>query len=302
MALRRIKSIIEYHQYRGLPQPEHPLISLVRFEDLQYFEEEYPVSLTMDLYSIALKRNINGKIKYGQQKYDYDAGVLFFMAPGQVFSVAVEPGKKHETTGWMLLLHPDFIWGSGLAKKIKQYDYFEYETNEALFLSDKEESSILHMLQNIKQEYQSNIDRFSQELIVAQLELLLKYADRYYNRQFLTRTKSNHQTLVRLEKVLDAYFEDKDFTKGLPSVATIAQQLHISPNYLSALLKVTTGQTTQQHIHNKVIEKAKEKLSTTNLTVSEIAFELGFEHSPSFTKFFKTKTNQSPIAFRKSFN
>ncbi|MBP4138800.1 helix-turn-helix domain-containing protein [Flavobacterium geliluteum] len=302
-SIHKFKTISEYHRYRGLPQPEHPLISLINFEEMKYSGEESPISWSMDFYSIALKRNINGKIKYGQQKYDFDEGILFFIAPGQIFSIEAEKSKVFQTTGWMLLVHPDFLWGTSLAQKIKKYDYFDYSINEALFLSEKEETSIINMLQNIKQEYQSNIDSFSQDLIIAQLELLLKYADRFYNRQFLTRKISNHQILTRLEALLDTYFEHDDVTiKSLPTVNSIAETLHVSPNYLSSMLKVLTGQSTQQHIHNKLIEKAKEKLSTTNLSISEIAFQLGFEHSPSFSKLFKAKSGVSPLEFRNSFN
>ncbi|MBC5862820.1 helix-turn-helix domain-containing protein [Flavobacterium turcicum] len=301
--IHRFKTISEYHRQRGLPPPEHPLISLINFEEMQYLGEASPVSWSMDFYSIALKRNINGKIKYGQQKYDFDEGVLFFIAPGQIFSIEVENHKVLETSGWMLLVHPDFLWGTSLVQKIKKYDYFDYSINEALFLSEKEETSLINILQNIKQEYQSNIDKFSQDLIIAQLELFLKYADRFYNRQFLTRKISNHQILNRLEKLLDNYFEMNDLNaKSLPTVNTIAENLNVSPNYLSSMLKVLTGQTTQHHIHNKLIEKAKEKLSTTKLTVSEIAFLLGFEHSPSFSKLFKAKSGVSPLEFRNSFN
>lgn len=301
--VHRFKSISEYHRYRGLPQPEHPLISLVNFEEMKNAGQEGPMSWSMDFYSIALKRNSNGKIKYGQQKYDFDEGVLFFISPGQVFSIEVEENKVFQTTGWMLLVHPDFLWGTVLAQKIQKYDYFDYAINEALFLSEKEETSLLNMLQNIKIEYQSNIDKFSQDLIIAQLELLLKYADRFYNRQFLTRKISNHQILTRLETLLDDCFSDKNFSnKGLPTVNSIAESLNISSNYLSTLLKVETGQNTQQHIHNKLIEKAKEKLSTTDLSIAEIAYDLGFEHSPSFSKLFKAKTNFSPSEFRNSFN
>ncbi len=301
--IHRFKSISEYHRYRGLPQPEHPLISLINFEEMKNAGQKTPVSWSMDFYSIALKRNINGKIKYGQQKYDFDEGILFFLSPGQVFSIEVEDNKVFQTTGWMLLVHPDFLWGTNLAQKIKKYNYFDYAINEALFLSEKEETSLINILQNIKIEYQSNIDKFSQDLIIVQLELLLKYADRFYNRQFLTRKISNHQILTRLEELLDDCFNNNNFrNKGLPTVNSIAESLNISSNYLSTLLKVETGQNTQQHIHNKLIEKAKEKLSTTDLSIAEIAYDLGFEHSPSFSKLFKAKTNFSPSGFRNSFN
>jgi AraC family transcriptional regulator, transcriptional activator of pobA len=300
--IQRIKTISEYHNLRGLPKPEHPLISVIDFETIKVSYNE-PTSWIMDFYSIALKRNFGSKLRYGQQEYDFDEGILFFISPGQVFSVETNKNKTFKPSGWMLLLHPDFLWNTALAKTIKQYEYFDYAVNEALFLSDKEETTIINVLKNIQQDYHSNIDKFSANIIIAQLELLLSYADRYYHRQFLTRKISNHQILGRLENLLSNYFNgDSIIQKGLPSVQHIASELNLSPNYLSNLLQTVSGQSTQQHIHNKLIEKAKEKLSTTNLSVSEIAYELGFEHSQSFSKIFKAKTNSSPTEFRASFN
>jgi AraC family transcriptional regulator, transcriptional activator of pobA len=175
--------------------------------------------------------------------------------------------------------------------------------NEALWLSTKEETIINNLIQNIQQEYHSNIDKFSKQIIISQIESLLSYSERFYNRQFITREKSNHQILERLEKILIDYFNSDGLVlKGLPTVQYIADELNVSPKYLSGLLKVVTGQSTQQHIHDKLIEKAKEKLSTTNLSVSEIAYELGFEHSQSFSKLFKAKTSISPLEFRQSFS
>jgi len=297
----RIKTISEFHQFRDLPKPEHPLVSVYNFEDLKYLNEDEPKSLMLDFYSIALKRNSNAKMKYGQQEYDFNEGVLMFISPGQVFSIEGNAELKH--TGWSLLIHPDFLWNTSLAKKIKQYEYFGYAVHEALHLSEKEENMLIGIIQNIRQEYQSNIDKFSQDVIIAQIELFLTYAERFYNRQFITRKINNHQILERLEKVLADYFSDDSLVrKGLPTVHYIAENLNVSPNYLSGLLKLHTGQSTQQHIHNKLIERAKEKLSTTDLSISEIAFELGFEHQQSFSKLFKTKTNFSPLEFRQSFN
>ncbi|OXA80426.1 transcriptional regulator, AraC family [Flavobacterium aquidurense] len=297
----RIKTISEFHQFRDLPKPEHPLVSVYNFEDLKYLNEDEPKSLMLDFYSIALKRNSNAKMKYGQQEYDFNEGVLMFISPGQVFSIEGNAELQH--TGWSLLIHPDFLWNTPLAKKIKQYEYFGYAVHEALHLSDKEENMLIGIIKNIRQEYQSNIDKFSQDVIIAQIELFLTYAERFYNRQFITRKISNHQILERLEKLLEDYFTDASLVKkGLPTVHYIAENLNVSPNYLSGLLKLHTGQSTQQHIHNKLIEKAKEKLSTTDLSISEIAFELGFEHQQSFSKLFKTKTNISPLEFRQSFN
>ena len=297
----RIKSISEFLEFRGLPKPEHPLVTVYNFEDLKFLNKEEPKSLMLDFYSIALKRNANAKMRYGQQEYDFKEGVLLFISPSQVFSIEGNAELQH--TGWSLLIHPDFLWNTPLAQKIKQYEYFGYAVHEALHLSDKEEKMIINIMKNIQHEYQSNIDKFSQDVIIAQIELLLTYAERFYNRQFITRKISNHQILARLEILLEDYFNGDSLSqKGLPTVQFIAENLNVSPNYLSGLLKLHTGQSTQQHIHNKLIEKAKEKLSTTNLSISEIAFELGFEHQQSFSKLFKTKTNVSPLEFRQSFN
>jgi len=299
----RIKTISEFHQFRGLPKPEHPLISVVDYASIKHSPDYNQISWVLDFYSISLKRASNAKMKYGQQEYDFDEGVMFFMAPGQVFSVQVNDDSVPRHSGWILLIHPDFLWHTSLAKSIKQYEYFDYSVNEALFLSDKEETVVTSIIQNIQQEYHSNIDKFSQDIIIAQLELLFNYADRFYHRQFITRKISNHKILDRLETILTEYFNSDDLIrKGLPTVQFVAETLNVSPNYLSGLLKVLTGQSTQQHIHGKLIEKAKEKLSVTDLSVSEIAYELGFEHPQSFSKLFKSKTNLSPLAFRQSFN
>lgn len=299
----RIKTISEYHRIMELPKPEHPLVSVIDLGALKPLTSDEPISLVFDFYSISLKRDFNARIKYGQQEYDFDQGIMFFISPGQVFRIEFEKGSVVKRSGWLLLVHPDFLWNTALATTIKQYEFFGYSVNEALFLSEKEEATITGILHNVQQEYHSNIDKFSQNIIIAQLELLLSYSERFYQRQFITRRISNHKTLIRLEEVLTEYLNsDALAEKGLPTVQYIAQTLNSSPGYLSSLLKVLTGQSTQQHIHNKLIEKAKEKLSTTDLSVGEIAYQLGFLHSQSFSKMFKAKTNLSPLEFRQSFN
>lgn len=299
---KRIRTISEFHEFRGLPKPEHPLISVIHVKSMN----EPPVEelhLIKDFYSIALKRNLNYKLKYGQNSYDFDEGVMFFMAPGQPYKLVFDKDAPIKQSGWMLLIHPDFLWNTPLAKSIRQYEYFSYAAHEALFLSEKEESVVNGIVQNMEQEYHANIDRFSQKVIVAQLELLLTYADRFYQRQFITRKIINHEILARLENVLDTYFNSDDLTqKGLPTVAYVAGELNVSPNYLSSLLKMLTGQNAQQHLHSKLIEVAKQKLTGTDLSISEIAFALGFEHSQSFSKLFKSKTEISPLEFRGRFN
>lgn len=300
--IHTFNTIGEFHKMSGLPKPEHPLVSLVDYGLVEYQTEEKEISWVQNFYTIGLKRNIQGKFRYGQQQYDFDEGLLSFVSAGQLVHLTVEK-LQVRPTGFLLLIHPDFIWKTSLAKNIKQYDFFGYAVNEALFLSEKEETVITDIFLNIQREYHSNIDKFSQNIIIAQIELLLNYCERFYQRQFITRKKSSHQILERLETILDDYFNnDNLIEKGLPTAQYMANALNVSPNYLGSLLKTLTGQTTQQHIHNKLIEKAKERLSTTNLSVSEIAYELGFEHPQSFSKLFKSKTNVSPLEFREKFN
>ncbi len=302
MQTHRFKTKSDYHQFRKLPKSKHPLISVINLDLIEHCPV-HEISLINDFYSIALKRNFTARMRYGQQDFEFDEGLLFFMSPGQLLRIEVEQESDLKVSGWMLLVHPDFLWNTQLAKTIKQYEYFDYSVNEALFLSDKEETTIAGIMQSIQQEYHSNIDKFSQVIIIAQLELLLNFADRFYNRQFITRKITNHSILNRLEDILAEYFNsDLLETRGSPSVQYVADALNVSSNYLSGVLKVLTGHSTQQHIHNKFIEKAKERLSTTVLSVSEIAYELGFGHPQSFSKLFKTKTSLSPLEFRRSFN
>lgn len=299
----RFNSIAEFHAFCDLPAAEHPLISLIDYSKVRYPVNDSELKWIQNFYSIGLKRNVNAKFNYGQQEYDFDSGLLTFISPLQFLKLEVNRDAVVEPSGWLLLIHPDFLWNTALAKKIKSYDFFDYSVREALFLSEKEERVIVDILQNIEKEYQSNMDKFSQELIVAQLEMLLIYAGRFYERQFLTRKKTSFELLERFEKLLADYYETgKQMEYGIPTVSYIAAQLHISPNYLGSLLRIHTQQTTQQHIQNKLIDYAKERLMTTDRSVSEIAYELGFEHAQSFSKLFKLKTNQSPSEFRAYFN
>ena len=301
--LQRIKTISDYHRIMGLPRPEHPLISVINLETVQRSADYKPTSLVFDFYSISLKRNVNVRMKYGQQEYDFDEGVMFFISPNQVFGLEFKPGATLASSGWLLLIHPDFLWKTPLAGMAKKYEFFSYAVHEALLVSDREETIITGLMQSIEQEYHTNIDQFSQNIIIAQVETLLNYSERFYQRQFITRKITNHKILEQVETILSDYFDSDDLIKkGLPTVNFVAERVSVSPNYLSGVLKSLTGQTTQQHIHEKLIEKAKEKLSTTDLSVSEIAYDLGFEHSQSFSKLFRTKTSLSPVAFRQSFN
>jgi AraC-like DNA-binding protein len=302
--MRRFTTISEFHEFAQLPKPQHPLLSVVDVSTAAHRYDEEPTSMVFDFYCISIKRMRNVHMQYGQHSFDFNEGIMSFMAPNQVFSMAVANAAEDvEKSGWAVYLHPDFLWNTPLAKTITQYDFWDYSLKEGLFLSAKEEAAILNLVFAIQQEYTSTLDRFSKQIIVSQLESLLHYADRFYDRQFLTREKANHEVLERLETLLHAYFNSPDLLeRGLPTVHYVADCLNLSPKYLSNLLRVLTGQNTQQHIHAHLIAKAKEKLSTSSLTVSEIAYGLGFEHLQSFSKLFKTKTNLSPLEFRASFN
>lgn len=298
----KVSSISMLHQFLGLKRPANPLISVFNFDDVKLEPETILSAVTTDFYVIALKKDCaGGKCRYGQQYYDFDEGIMYFIAPNQVlhFEDVLLNGVK----GFVLVVHPDFLHGYGLASHIKEYGYFSYSANEALHLSEKEEKSIVDIIANVEQEVAGNMDSFTQDLLISNLDLLLKYCDRYYNRQFLTRKKANSDLLSKLEAILDDYFKnEKLILNGIPTVHSIADQLHISANYLSDMLRIQTGQTTQQHIQQRLIEKAKEMLSTTELSVSEIAYHLGFEHPQSFHRLFKSRTSVSPLEFRASFN
>lgn len=299
----RIKTIREHHQLMGYAKPLHPLLSVIHLDLIERLPVEESTRLVYDFYCISLKKNIGIHYRYGQQTYDFNEGTMFFMAPDQIFGFHLheEPFLKPE--GWALLVHPDFLWGTSLAKTIKEYAYFEYATNEALHLSQKEAFILSSLISIIEQEYQSAIDTFSKGIIITQLESLLTYADRFYQRQFVTREIANHHILDQLERLLSAYFTDKNLVdKGVPSVAYVSDSLHISPNYLSRLLTTLTGKSTKEFIHDKLIDLAKVKLSTTDVSVSQIAYELGFVYPQSFSKLFKTRTNLTPLAFRELFN
>ncbi|PZF71904.1 helix-turn-helix domain-containing protein [Taibaiella soli] len=295
-----INSISALHKLLGLPKPLHPLVSLIRNCDVKTVKETFPANLLLHFYKISFMEDVRGKIKYGQGHYDFEEGGMVFVAPDQVLAA---PDDSDAYDGFNLFIHPDFFQTYPLAAKIKKYHFFSYASNEALHLSDKEKKTMLSVFKIIGEELEERIDDFSQDVVISQIELLLNYSNRFYKRQFNTRKTANHDVLSKLENILDSYFEsDKAVTDGLPTVQYLSDQLHLSPHYLSDLLRTLTGMNTQQHIHQKLIEKAKTSLSTTNRSIAEIAYNLGFGYPQSFNKFFKSKTNQSPVEFRQSFH
>jgi AraC family transcriptional activator of pobA len=296
----KFESLSDAHRAFGLPKPLHPLISLINGATTPGGVNRPSGSHVLNFYKISYKPRLSGKLKYGQDYYDFDEGGLLFASPNQII------GGYNDTVDcsqYTLLIHPDFLWNYPLAKKIRQYGFFSYSANEALHLSDNEKATIISVFQLIEEELKSRIDDFSQDVVISQIELLLNYGNRFYKRQFITRKAISNDLLQKLEETLGEYFDnEQSLSKGIPTVQYLSEKLNMSPNYLSDMLRSLTGQNAQQHIHNKLIEKAKEKLSITSLSVSEIAYELGFEHPQSFSKLFKTKTKLSPLEFRRSFN
>lgn len=296
---KRFKSLFDFHRVFGVPKPLHPLISFTDIKDMNIQRDEPGQSFMLDFYKIAYKTDLCGKAKYGQNYYDFGEGGLVLTAPNQI----LETPDGSVKSGHILLIHPDFLLTYPLAKKIKQYGFFSYAANEALHLSDGEKETIITIFKIIDDELKSRIDDFSHDVIISQVELLLNYCNRFYKRQFITRKAVSHDLLQQLEGLLDDYYNsEKSLSEGIPTVGALSANLNISPSYLSDMLRSLTGQNAQQHIHAKLIEKAKEKLSTTHLSVSEIAYELGFEHAQSFSNLFKKKTSFSPLEFRQSFN
>lgn len=296
----KLESITEIHRLLGIPGPAHPLISLLDTRDERINLSRLPVRYVTTLYKITFIRKLAGKFRYGQGYYDFDEGSMVFTAPNQIVgSTANYKGNE----GYSLIFHQDFLQGFPLAAKIKQYGFFSYATNEALHLSEQERTTVSAVFNIIQEELNNRIDDFSHEVVIAQIELLLSYARRFYKRQFITRRAATSDLLQQFEELLNAYFrEEKAIYDGGPTVQYLAQQLNYTPNYLSDMLRSLTGLNAQQHIHEKLIEKSKELLLTTKMTVSEVAYQLGFEHPQSFSRLFKSKTGQSPLEFRAAFN
>lgn len=293
-------SISQLMRYLEQPSPVHPLLALVNYDEAVITGFERNQKICLDFYKISFKNNFKGRVKYGQGYYDFEEGGLAFLKPKQIV-ISSDNSESYE--GYALYFHPDFIRNSPLGNSITQYGFFSYAVSEGLFLSAKEKKIIRNLFDTIAGELENNIDHFSQDVLVSQIELLLNYSNRFYNRQFITRKTANHDILTLLEDLLDQYFtKDISLEKGLPSVEYVSTQLNLSPRYLSDLLGSLTGENTQQYIQNKLIEQSKNLLSSTSLSVSEVAYKLGFEHPQSFSKLFKTKTDQSPMQFRDSFH
>lgn len=294
----RIKNITEVHDLYGLEKPKHPLISVLpideRLTNFDYGDSKY----TFDFFQISLKEGIKGTLTYGRNSYDFREGVMTFIKPNQVIGVGdredYQGGK-----GWTLLFHPDLIRRSELGRGIAQYSFFEYETNEALHLSHSEKVALGELVQKIENEYQHNIDKYSQEIIIANIDMILKYCKRYYDRQFYTRTNLNKALVSKFEKIMREYYQSgKVLAHGILSVKYCAHALNMSPNYFGDLIKLETGRSAKDHIQHFVIDQAKTKLVGTSETVSEIAYGLGFEYPQGLNKLFKAKTGMSPSEYR----
>ena len=295
--LFEITSISELHRLLGYAKPEHPLISVLDLSKVEKTSDLADKGIVSSYCSVYLKTGA-ASIKYGRKYYDFEEGTIITMAPEQVFSFSSNEDVEN-LSGWALYFHPDLIRQYPLAQKMKQFGYFSYEANEALHLSDKEKVTITSIFNKIVEEYELNIDEFSHDILVTNVELLLNYIQRYYKRQFITRKVVNSDLLSDFERLIKDYFESEQLlTKGLPKVSWFADHLNLSSNYLSDMLKKETGKNLQEHIHYYVIEKSKNILLNSKLTVSEISYQLGFEYPQYFSRLFKKKTGVSPNQYR----
>ncbi|MHA3787982.1 helix-turn-helix domain-containing protein [Flavobacterium hauense] len=291
-------SLSQLHKAMGQQAPVHPLISIMNYGEACFDPKDYEQGIILNFYKISFKTSFSGRLRYGQGFYDFEEGGMSFIAPGQLLRMQDEEANYD---GMTLHIHPDFLQPYPLSTAIKQFGFFSYSAAEALYLSEREKETILNVYRFISEELEQRIDKFSQDVILSQIELLLNYANRFYDRQFITRKAINNDILNKLEILLDDYFkDDESLIKGLPSVNWIAEQLNLTPRYLSDLLRNLTGQNTQQFIHDKVINKAKEYLAKNEFTVAEVAYHLGFEHPQSFNKLFKNKTGLSPLDYKKT--
>jgi len=295
----RLNSISDAHRLLGLSKPTHPLVSVIDLND-QIINFDYgDTKFLFGFHQINLKQGFSGSMIYGRNSYDFEDGTLTFIKAGQVVQIEKLSEEVSESSGWTLLFHPDLIRKSELSSTIERYSFFDYDINEALHLSDKEVNSLNALVEKIKDEYNQNIDKHSQALIIANIEILLLYSKRFYDRQFYTRTNLNKDILTAFTKVLKAYYRSESpFRYGVLTVKECAQQLHLSVNYLGDLLKTETGKSAKEHINDYVVENAKNKLLGSNESISEIAYSFGFEYPQGFSKLFKTKVGISPSRYR----
>ena len=294
----RFDTVKQYNDYDGF-ETMHPLVSVVRFKEAP---KVLKLKAFFGVYAVFLKLEKCGEMTYGCQPYDYDDGTVVFIGPGQTYSVDGGP-EPVVSKGYGLVFHPDLIKGTNLGRTIKEYSFFSYEANEALHLSKKERTAIIALFKSISEEIQLNLDRHSKELIVSNIELLLKYCMRYYDRQFITRSNANKDILTRFENLLTEYFNSSEAeTLGLPSVGWCAGQLNLSANYFGDLIRKETGSTALDYIQNKLLDEAKSRIFDGNKSLSEVASSLGFKYQQHFTRFFKQKTGVTPTEFRSSLN
>ena len=296
----RLESISHLNALFQQTAPKHPLIAVIDFSKMEKHEKVEEIKLTCGFYSVMFKNHCANKLKYGKEYYDFQEGTLMCIAPNQIITIENDANSENaDIVGWGLFFHPDLIRGTSLGNKIKEYTFFSYEVNEALHLSDKEKQTLWDCVDKLENELSENIDLHSQTLITSNIELLLNYCARYYDRQFITRKKVNTNLLTKFETILNSYFNSNDQQyKKLPSVKYFAELLFLSPNYLSDLLKKETGKTAQEYLHYYLIEEAKNNLLNTNDPINEIAFNLGFEYPQYFSKLFKSKTGMTPLAYR----
>ena len=290
----RIDSVDVYNKLFGF-ETRHPLITVVDLSEAT----RWPLrtKFAYGVYALFLKDARCGDIKYGRKSYDYRDGTIVCFAPGQVVEVEMAPDTR--PAGYGLLFHPDLIRGTALGQEIRNYSFFSYETNEALHLSDEERQTIRDTLQKVEQELDHAIDKHSRRLITANVGLLLDYCMRFYDRQFNTRSEVNSDILTRFERLLDAYFDtDMQRQEGLPSVKYFADKVFLSPNYFGDVIRKLTGMTASEHIQNKVIDRVKEQLLSSDKTASQIAYELGFQYPQHLSRMFKRITGLTPNEFR----
>lgn len=297
MSIVKISSISQLHSMLGFPKPKHPLISLIDAPKIQVTEAEVDSKIIYDFYMISLKDKSCG-VEYGRNSFDFDEGVMVFSAPGQVYT-PTKLFEKGDINGWMLFFHPDLIRNTNLDNQLDDYSFFNYDVVEALHLSEDEEKIMNDTVANIQIEYEQRIDNHSQRVITTNLELLLNYSLRFYERQFKTRTNQSKDVITQFEKELKKYFKtEQQIEEGLPSIQHFAELAHLSQHYFSDLIKNETGRKPKDHINDFVIEKAKNLLLGTEQSVSEIAYDLGFNYPHYFTRLFKSKTGKTPIEYR----